>query len=86
MANYVHKYFVDIATHLESVYFILAPGANIFYVVGNSKFYDTLVPVELIYTHLLEKNGFTDTNIETLRKRSSKKELFEFIVSARKPH
>ncbi|MGC1377285.1 MAG: DNA adenine methylase [Anaerolineales bacterium] len=84
LANYVHKYFIDISLHLESLHKVLEPGAKVFYIVGNSKFYDTLVPVENIYASILENTGFTDTKIETLRKRNSKKELFEFIVSARK--
>jgi len=86
LANYVHRYFVDILAHLKSLYRTLSPEAKVFYVVGNSRFYDTLVPVELIYAHLLEMCGFVDTEIARIRKRSSKKELFEFIVSARKPY
>ncbi len=85
LANYVHKYFIDISVHIESLYPTLSPGAQVFYVVGNSKFYDTLVSVELIYAHLLEMRGFVDTKVEPVRKRNSKKELFEFVVSARVP-
>jgi hypothetical protein len=85
LANYVHKYFVDISTHLSSLYPTLSPGAKVFYIVGNSRFYNTLVPVERIYANLLEGCGFVDTNVEVIRKRSSKKELFEFTVSAKKP-
>lgn len=85
LANYVHKYFSDISMHLASLHNVLTAGAKVFYVVGNSKFYDTLVPVEAIYANLLQQNGFVDTAIATLRKRNSKKELIEFVVSARKP-
>jgi hypothetical protein len=85
LANYVHKYFVDISVHLESLYRTLSQGARVFYVVGNSRFYNTLVPVERIYACLLEEYGFVDTEIKLIRKRNSKKELYEFIVSARKP-
>jgi hypothetical protein len=85
LAKYVHKYFSDISLHLASLYNVLAAGARVFYVVGNSKFYETLVPVEAIYASLLQQNGFIDVAIETLRKRNSKKELLEFVVSARKP-
>lgn len=84
LANYVHKYFVDISIHLESLHNVLEPNAKVFYIVGNSKFYDTLVPVENIYASILENVGFTDTKVEILRKRNSKKELFEYVVSARK--
>lgn len=85
LANYVHKYFVDMTQHFASLRGILAPGGHLFYIIGNSKFYDTLVPAETIYTRLLEQEGFTEIAVETIRKRNSKKELFEFLVSARKP-
>lgn len=75
LANYVHKYFSDILTHLESLYSALSPGAKVFYTVGNSRFFHTLVPTELIYVHLLERCGFVDTQVELIRKRNSKKEL-----------
>ncbi len=86
LANYVHRYFIDIAKHLQNLYSTLLPGARIFYIVGNSRFYDTIVPVEKIYAALIENCGFSDTNIEVIRKRNSKKELFEYIVSATKPN
>ncbi|MCC6444528.1 MAG: hypothetical protein IT210_13865 [Armatimonadetes bacterium] len=54
------------------------------YIVGNSKFYDVLLPVEEIFAALFKAAGFTGVNVHTLRKRTSKKELFEYIVSARK--
>jgi hypothetical protein len=85
LANYVHKYFVDVSQHLQSVYAALAPNAPVYYIVGNSKFYDTLVPVDELYAHLLREAGFVDTGVRIIRKRNSKKELYEYIVSARKP-
>jgi len=59
LANYVHKYFVDMATHLAHLTHVLLPGAKLFYVVGDSKFYDTLVPVEQIYESLMRWCGFS---------------------------
>lgn len=85
LANYVHKYFTDISLHIDSLYPALSPGAKVFYVVGNSTFYGILVPTEQLYAHLLEQKGFTDVEIQVLRKRNSKNELFEFLVSASKP-
>lgn len=82
LANYVRKYFIDIATHLDSLSRVLVSGAKIFYAIGNSKFYDTLVPVEQIYANLLEQGGFSNISIEVARKRNSKKELYEFLLSA----
>jgi hypothetical protein len=54
-------------------------------IVGNSKFYDVMLPVEEIFASMFEGAGFTSCRIDTIRKRTSKKELFEFVVSARKP-
>jgi hypothetical protein len=85
LGNYLHKYFEDTATHLESVHAALQCSGKIFYIVGNSKFYDTLIPVERIYADLLSEVGFHDVTVELLRKRNSKKELFEFVISAQKP-
>ncbi|MBD1922406.1 hypothetical protein H6F77_15120 [Microcoleus sp. FACHB-831] len=82
LGNYVYKYFVDISIHLYSLTHVLVKGAKIFYIVGNSKFYDTLVPVEEIYMSLMRQYGFKNVKSELLRKRNSKKELYEFLVSA----
>ncbi|KAA0221412.1 MAG: SAM-dependent methyltransferase [Phycisphaerae bacterium] len=83
LGRYVHKYFEDIKAHIVSLRKVLAPGARCHYIVGNSKFYDTVLPVEDIYTALFEDAGFVDVRVETIRKRTSKKELYEFIVHAR---
>ncbi len=85
LARYVHKYFEDIKQHISSLRGVLASGARCHYIVGNSKFYDTLVPVEEIYAALFEDAGFVAVTIETIRKRNSKKELFEYVVSAEAP-
>lgn len=82
LANYVHRYFVDAAAHLTGLRNVLAPSAKIVYVVGNSKFYDVLVPVEQIYASLMKQCGFSTPEIEILRKRNSKKELYEYAVIA----
>jgi len=84
LANYVHKYFVDIQQHLASLYPYIAIGGKVFYIVGNSKFYETVVPVEQFYSSILQHVGFGNVTIEAIRKRNSKKELFEYIVSAEK--
>lgn len=84
LANYVHKYFVDIVLHVNSLLPHLRSGAKVFYVIGNSKFYDVLVPAEQIYASILRSAGFAEVKVTPIRKRNSKKELFEFIVSAKK--
>jgi hypothetical protein len=76
------EYFEDMVQHVASLRGVLQPGARIYYVVGNSKFYDVLLPTEEIFASLFHSAGFTQVTIEPIRKRTSKKELFEFVVSA----
>lgn len=85
LARYVHKYFHDMAAHCASLFEVTRPGATIHYVVGNSKFYDVLLPVEEIFAALFEHAGFRGARVRAIRKRTSKKELFEFVVSATRP-
>jgi hypothetical protein len=61
---------------------VVRQGGTAHYVVGNSKFYEVVVPVEQLLAELFEANGFRRSSVETLRKRSSKKELFEYLISA----
>ncbi len=83
MANYVARYFEDIGQHFESLVKVLNPDATVHYVVGNSTFYGILVPVERLYKEIMTSVGFSDVNVETVRKRNSKRELYEFTVSGR---
>jgi hypothetical protein len=83
LSNYIAKYFEDIWHHVEDVGHVLNPGAEVHYIVGNSTFYGTLVPVEEIYKAMLEHAGFCDAHIVRIRKRNSKAELFEFDVAAK---
>jgi hypothetical protein len=85
LGPYVHKYFQDVALHIESLESVLERGARCHYIVGNSRFYDTMLPVEEIYAALFEDSRFTDVSIERIRKRNSKKELYEFAVHATFP-
>lgn len=85
LGRYVHKYFEDAVLHVESLVPVLAQGARIHYVVGNSKFYDVLLPTEEIYAAIFEGAGLKDIAVERIRKRTSKKELFEFVVHATNP-
>ena len=80
LANYVRKYFEDIWIHLQSLKRVLRSEAEIHYIVGNSTFYGVLIPVERLYQDMFEELGFQNVKIETIRKRSSKKELYEFDV------
>jgi hypothetical protein len=85
LGTYVHKYFEDMVRHVQSLKKVLHSGARCHYVVGNSKFYDTLLPVEQIFASIFERAGFSSVRIDTLRKRTSKKELFEYRVYAEAP-
>ncbi|HEV3261830.1 MAG TPA: hypothetical protein VG013_33580 [Gemmataceae bacterium] len=84
LSRYVHKYFHDMVGHTRALFRVVKPGGTVHYIVGNSKFYDVLLPVEAIYAGLFEAAGFRDASVRMIRKRTSKKELFEFVVSARK--
>lgn len=84
LGRYVHKYFEDAVLHIDSLVRVLANGARVHYVVGNSKFYDVLLPTEEIYASLFSAAGMSDISIERIRKRTSKKELFEFVVHAKR--
>lgn len=85
LSRYVHKYFYDILHHSQEVFKVVKHGGYIHYVVGNSKFYDVMLPVESIFASIFEAVGFINVNISVIRKRTSKKELFEFLISAQKP-
>ena len=83
LANYVAKYFEDMWAHFNSLVTVLSDGAELHYIVGNSTFYGVLLSVEQLYATMLERLGFEDIECRAIRKRNSKKELFEFDVSAR---
>lgn len=85
LSKYVHKYFSDMVGHCQQVFDVTKTDGVIHYIVGNSKFYDVLLPVEEIFAALFRSVGFVDVDIRTIRKRTSKKELFEYVVSGRKP-
>ncbi len=85
LANYVAKYFDDMWKHFKSLIPVLDRGSELHYIVGNSTFYGVLLPVERLYAVMLERLGFEDVECRAIRKRNSKKELFEFDVSARWP-
>ncbi|MGA2619540.1 MAG: hypothetical protein ABSF26_18170 [Thermoguttaceae bacterium] len=85
LSRYVQKYFADMYLHCRVVIDLVKRGGMIHYIVGNSKFYDVLLPVEEIYAAMFEAVGFEDISVEATRKRTSKKELYEFVVSARRP-
>jgi SAM-dependent methyltransferase len=84
LGRYVHKYFCDMTRHSEALLPLVARGGSIHYIVGNSKFYDVLLPVESIFAELFTAVGFTEASVKRIRKRSSKRELYEYVVSAKR--
>ncbi len=83
LAQYVAKYFDDMWAHFQNLPAVLAHGAELHYIVGNSIFYGTMVATELVYAEMLTALGFTDIECRAIRKRNSKKELVEYDVVAR---
>lgn len=73
LGKYVHRYFDDIKLYLQSLRKVVTPKARCFYIVGNSKFYDTMLPVEEIYATPLEDAGFRNVGWKAIRKRNSKR-------------
>lgn len=85
LARYIRKYCVDMATHFQELRAVLAPGARLHYIVGNSTFYGELVSIERIYVAILEALGFESVQAVAIRKRNSKRDLVEFDVRASWP-
>ena len=82
MANYVWKYFHDMHLHLQNLRKSLKKGAVLSYIVGNSSFYGVPVHTEKLLEDSLKNLGFTNIGSRIVRKRNSKKELFEYCVYA----
>ena len=85
LANYVHRYFEDMVRHVAALARVLLPSARVHYVVGNSKFYDVLLPAHEIFAALFRSAGLRRAAVTELRKRTSKAELFEYLVEADAP-
>jgi hypothetical protein len=80
MRNYVVKYFNDIEQHIESLKPFLQRGAQLAYVIGNSKFYNVVLPSDEILADTFETHGFQIVSIERMRRRNSKSGLYEAVV------
>jgi hypothetical protein len=85
LSRYVERYFCDMDRHIAGLARVLSRGGDAHYVIGNSKFFDVMVPAEKLFAALFERHGFENVRTRVLRRRTSKKELFEFLVSARRP-
>lgn len=85
LAAYVHKYFDDMWSHFQSAYKHIRSGGAATYIIGNSTFYQHVVPAEEWYATMLREAGFGDVSVTNIRKRNSNKQLYEFNVSATRP-
>ena len=85
LGSYVHRYFEDMVLHARGLFEVVQPGGKVQYVVGNSKFYDVMLPAQEIFAAIFEDAGFTNAVVTTVRKRTSKRELYEYLVEARRP-
>lgn len=84
MSNYVLRYFSDLWLHVAALRPVVRTGGTVHYVVGNSSFYGHLVETEKALAEMLTRAGFEAVRTRALRKRSSKSELFEFVVEGKK--
>ena len=82
MAQYVLKYFHDMHLHLGNLRKSLKKGASLSYIVGNSSFYGVQVSTEKILAESMHSLGYSDIGSRIIRKRNSKKELYEFCVDS----
>lgn len=85
MANYILRYFADMTVHVEALASVMRRGGRFHYVVGNSSFYGNIVETEKALMHIFRRAGFVNVRARALRKRTSKTELFEYVVEGTVP-
>lgn len=83
LSQYVLKFFYDMHLHLKNLKKNLAEGCELYYVLGNSSFYGNMVHTDLIMCELMQRLGYENPKAKIIRKRNCKKELFEFLITAR---
>ena len=82
MNLYVHKYFDDMYSHLVTLCKSLNHSTKLNYIVGNSSFYGNFVDTEKILSESMHKIGYKRIQIQNIRRRNTKKGLYEFNVKA----
>lgn len=83
MATYVLKFFDDMYLHFSNLRTHLLPNATIHYILGNSSFYGNFVDTDVIIQEMLKELRFDNINSRIIRKRNSKSNLFEYLISAK---
>lgn len=84
LASYVHKYHHDMWQHFQAITPQVKPGGRVSYIIGNSTFYQHEVPAHEWYAAMLRELGYTGVRVEAIRKRNSKKALFEYDVTGQR--
>lgn len=82
MANYIIRYFNAMWDHIQSLPTVMAEHSRVIYVVGNTKISGFELRTDDILAELLGHVGFKTDSIERMRKRQSRKGLYEATVFA----
>jgi DNA modification methylase len=82
MSIYVHKYFCDMYEHIKRLYSVINKNAQVYYIVGNSSFFNVPVDSAAIFQEMFETNGFSTVRSRIIRKRNCKKALYEYCINA----
>jgi DNA modification methylase len=80
MSIYVYKYFYDMYFHITNLYKLLNNGANVYYIIGNSTFFNINVESDKLYKEIFEMAGFSDIKSNIVRKRNCNKKLYEYCI------
>ena len=84
MSIYVQKYFYDVYTHINNLFSILNNKADVYYIVGNSTFFQVDVDSDNLYKKMFKMAGFTNIDSRIIRKRNCNKKLYEYCIVAKK--
>lgn len=84
LSPYVNKYFYDMWQHFKSITPAVKTGGQLCYIVGNSTFSGTEVPAHTWYATMMKALGYTNVEVEIIRKRNSNKQLYEYAVKGTK--
>jgi DNA modification methylase len=82
MSIYVHKYFCDMHEHIKRLYSVINKNAQVYYIVGNSSFFNVPVDSAALFQEMFETNGFSTVQSRIIRKRNCKKALYEYCINA----
>lgn len=82
LSIYVLKYFYDMHLHLSSIRSVLANGAELHYIVGNSSFFGNMVDTPTLLADSMHLLGYSNINAKIVRKRNCNKSLYEYCLSA----